>query len=82
MPKGISYRQLESILSRAGFHRARTRGSHLVFVHPESGARIVLPPPRRGSVPDVYVIAIGKIVDEYGIMPRQEFFWLVSEKEL
>jgi predicted RNA binding protein YcfA (HicA-like mRNA interferase family) len=82
MPRGISYRQLENILLNAGFRKSRTKGAHLVFVHQESGARIVLPPPRLRSVPEVYVIAIGKMVDEYGIMPREEFFQLIWEKEL
>ena len=82
MPKRISYRQLANILIQAGFYERKTRGTHLVFVHQETGARIVLPPPRQRSVPDVYVRAIGKMVDEYGIMPREEFSELVFEKEL
>jgi len=82
MPRGITYRQLGNILLHAGFRQSKTKGAHLVFVHLESGARIVLPPPRQRSVPEIYVRAIGKMVDEYGIMAREEFFELVSEKEL
>lgn len=82
MLRGISYRQLKNILIEAGFHQSRTKGAHLVFVHPESGARIVLPPLRHRLVREIYVRAIGKIVDDYGIMSREEFFQLVSEKEL
>jgi len=82
MPKRISYRQLANILIQAGFDERKTKGAHLVFIHQETGARIVLPPPRQRSVPDVYVRAIGKMVDEYGIMTREEFFELVFEKEL
>lgn len=82
MLKGITYRQLANILLHAGFRQSKTTGVHLVFIHQESGARIVLPPPRQKSVPEVYVRAIGKMVDEYEIMTREEFFELVVEKEL
>lgn len=82
MPKNITYRQLESILLQAGFDKFRTRGAHLVYVHRDTGARIVLPPPRLKSVPAVYVRAIGKAIDDYGIMTSEEFFHLVAEKEL
>ena len=82
MHREISYRQLANILRTAGFYQSKTSATHLVFTHQESGARIVLPPPRQRSVPQIYVRAIGKMVDEYGIMPREEFFQLVSEKEL
>lgn len=81
MPRRISYRQLEGILVHAGFHKSMKRGSHLLFVHQESGTRVVLPFPRQRSVPYVYVRAIGRMLDEYGIMPAEEFYQLVLEKE-
>lgn len=81
MPRGISYKQLEGILVREGFRRSRTRGKHLLFVHQESGTRVVLPFPTQRSVPYVYVRAIGRMLDEYGIMPAEEFYQLVLEKE-
>lgn len=82
MHKTITYRQLESILLHAEFGKLRTKGRHLVYVHRDTGARIVLPPPRLKSVPVVYVRAIGKAIDDYGIMTSEEFFHLVAEKEL
>ena len=82
MHKTITYRQLENILLHAEFDKLRTRGRHLVYVHRDTGARIVLPPPRLKSVPTVYVRAIGKAIDDYGIMTSEEFFHLVAEKEI
>ena len=82
MYETITYRQLESILLSAEFDKVRTKGRHLVYVHRGTGARIVLPPPRLKRVPAVYVRAIGKALDDYGIMPSEEFFHLVAEKEI
>jgi predicted RNA binding protein YcfA (HicA-like mRNA interferase family) len=82
MYETITYRQLENILLHAEFDRLQTRGRHLVYVHRGTGVRIVLPPPRLKSVPAVYIRAVGKALDDYGIMPAEEFFHLVAEKEL
>jgi predicted RNA binding protein YcfA (HicA-like mRNA interferase family) len=82
MPKAITYRQLENILLQMGFSKYHTRGKHLVYLHRDIGARIVLPPPRLKAVPTIYIRAIGKTIDDYGLMTSEEFFRLIAEKEI
>ena len=40
-----STRELRRALEAAGFHEARTKGSHTIMAHP-SGAQTVIPAPR------------------------------------
>ena len=77
----ITYRQLKRILLDIGFKELRTSGKHLFFIHQEYGTRVILPYPSKRQVPIVYVKAIGKMLDEYGIMPVEEFYQLIFEKE-
>jgi predicted RNA binding protein YcfA (HicA-like mRNA interferase family) len=82
MFRNISFRQLQAILLKLGFEKVPTRGQHLVYIHRDTGTRIILPPSRLKSVPPVYVRAVGKELDDHGIMTSEEFFHLVAEKEL
>ena len=76
----ITYRQLKRILLDNGFLELRTKGKHLLFIHQEYGTKVILPHPSTKQVPIVYVKAIGKMLDEYEIMPAEEFYQLVFEK--
>ena len=40
---GLSWQDLAQALQRAGFQLDRQKGSHMVFVHPQSNRTVVVP---------------------------------------
>jgi predicted RNA binding protein YcfA (HicA-like mRNA interferase family) len=65
-----------SALNRTGFE-ARQRGSHGIFVHPETGLILTLPLNKK-DVPTVYLNAILKQMAYRGLMSEEHFLELLD----
>lgn len=67
IPRGLSGRQIQSALERAGFVVSRQKGSHIVMVRVDPKARIVVPDHREVRVGTLHQILVdaGLSVDEF-----------------
>jgi predicted RNA binding protein YcfA (HicA-like mRNA interferase family) len=67
IPRGLSGRQVQSALEKAGFVVTRRKGSHIVMVRAEPKARVVVPDHREVRMGTLHQILAdaGLSVDEF-----------------
>lgn len=68
MPSETPFRDVEKLLSRAGYVLARISGSHHIFT--KAGRQPLSIPVHRGKVKPFYVRQIEKLRDEEGGSPK------------
>ena len=74
MRKQINFHQLEYTLHQLGFEEAWVNGSYVKFSKPEANALIVLSSyPREETVQIAHIRMIEKVLDEKGIISREDF---------
>jgi len=74
MRKQINFYQLEHTLHQLGFEETWVNGSYVKFSNPASDALIVLSSyPRDGTVKIAHIRMIEKVLEEKGIIGREDF---------
>ena len=74
MRKQINFHQLEHTLHQLGFEETWVNGSYVKFSNPEANALIVLSGyPKEQTVQIAHIRMIEKVLDEKGIISREDF---------
>lgn len=69
-PKNLRFKEFCSIVKSLGFHLVRQTGSHLLFYHQETGARLNLQPNNqdKGKAKPYQVKQLIKIIEEFNLL--------------
>ncbi len=71
-PELRSFAPLYELLESLGFVKRRGKRSQIEFEHAESGTSFLFPVDSTAFLPH-YVVAVRKILDERGLLSRDEF---------
>jgi predicted RNA binding protein YcfA (HicA-like mRNA interferase family) len=78
MINGVPFKRVTKVLEEAGFRHETIDGSHHLFTHDATGSHVTLPLGER-TVRSVFVAGIARVVDENGILERDEFLNRVAQ---
>ncbi|GEM_PF-2237970 len=72
--KNMLFEDLKQLLFKLEFQTIPTSGNHYIFEHPISQALVILPKYEdKAYVEQIHLIAVGRILIEYGLIDEFKF---------